>query len=111
MARSGMEVFKVETVALADAYKGAKTRVGESSEFYRLASNGFLQEIKKVNEMWDGEAGDMWTERIMAEAKNFSRIAEELNELVDTMNSVRKIYNTGEKNVQNLVGSIDVTVK
>lgn len=107
MASSGME-FKVETEALSNAYKGANNLVGESSDFYNWANAGLMQEVVKLNGMWQGDAGDLFAEKMTNEVKEFAEIAVALNELVKTMNSVEQTYNKGEKKVQGLVGNIDV---
>lgn len=109
LASSGMEL-KVVTEALADSYQGANALVGEASDFYNWANNGLMQEVVKLNEMWKGEAGNLFVEKMSNEVKKFSEIAVALNELVKTMNSVKKTYNEGESKVQSLVGNIDVTV-
>lgn len=110
MKASGME-FKVETGALSDAYKGANNLVGEKSDFYDWANTGLMNEVVKLNGMWKGDAGDLFAEKMINEVREFSEIAVALNELVKTMNSVKKTYTNGEKKVQEIVGNIDVTVK
>ena len=110
MASSGMQ-FSVVTEVLADCYKGANALVGESSDFYNWANAGLMQEVQKLNGMWQGDAGDLFEEKMMNEVREFSEIAAALNDLVKTMNSVKKTYNSGEKKVQGLVEDIDLTVK